>query len=159
MITVSENLDFIFDHQSAEDEAGAQWEAYKRSLQMTARGRQLSMLVGEKPIFLDEKVRRPLQAADLYIWQARKHYMDNHRFPNQKIVVPMNPTLKLFRHIPMDHWPMNEKVLAEQYAQLLKVGERITKRDPSIKLVAAETDRRERRKVRRRAKQLKRKRG
>jgi hypothetical protein len=154
---VREPIDFIFDHQSAENEVLGHWEQFKRTLQMSARGRQLSSLIGEKPFFLDEKDRLPLQAADLYVWQARNHYMDNHRFPNQKIIVPMNPTLKLFRQIPTDHWPMTEKILAEQHKQLVQVGERIKNRDPSINLFAAEADRKERRKVRRKTKRLKRK--
>jgi hypothetical protein len=153
---VREPVDFIFDHQSAESEVIGGWPQYRRSLQFSPRGKQLSPLLGE-PLFLDEKDRKPLQAADLYVWQARKHYMDNHRFKNQKIVVPMNPTLRLFRGIPLFHAPMTEAVLSRQYDSLIRTGERIKKEQPDLKLIAAETDRKLRRKVRKKTRRDKRK--
>jgi hypothetical protein len=155
---IRDQINFIFDDQLGfKDELRQRWPAYKRTLELSARGRQLVPLVGsEEPQFLDEKQRKPLQAADFYIWQARSHYMDNHRFPNQKIIVPMNPTLKLFRHIPTEHWPMTEDVLIRQYQYLVRVGEQFKKDNPLVKLIEAATDRKERRKQRRRTKKQKR---
>jgi hypothetical protein len=151
---VRQPIDFIFDHQSAEGEVVSGWPQYKRSLQLTSRGRQLSPLLGE-PFFSDEKHRRPLQAADLYVWQARNHYLDNHQFTNQKIIVPMNSTLRLFRGIPIFHAAMTEKVLLRQYNGLVRTGEKIKKQQPSLELIAAETDRKLRRKVRRKTRRQK----
>ncbi len=144
---IREPIDFIFDHQSAKKEVFSGWERYKSILQFTQRGRQLSPLFGD-PFFLDEKDRRPLQAADLYVWQARNHYMENHRFKNQKIVVPMNSILRLFRGIPPLHGAMTEAVLLRQYNSLVRTGERLKREQPSLKLIAAEFDRKLRRKAR-----------
>ncbi len=155
---IREPIDFIFDEQTGfKEELRESWPAYKRLYQLTSKGRQLAPLLGAEPTFLDEKDRKPLQAADLYAWQTRDHYVQNHRFNNQKIIVPMNATLKLLRGVPMDHFPMKEPMLIRQHAALVQAGERIKKNDPSIKLIPAATDRKERRKIRRQTKRQKRK--
>jgi hypothetical protein len=157
---IREPIDFIFDEQAGfKEEVRERWPAYKRLYQMTAKGRQLAPLLGSEPLFLDEKERKPLQAADLYAWHARDHYVQNHRFENQKIVVPMSSTLKLLRGIPMDHFPMKEDMLARQHTGLVRHGERIKKEKPSVTLIPAIPDRKKRRQFRKRAKWLKRKKG
>jgi hypothetical protein len=157
---IREPIDFIFDEQAGfKEELRERWPVYKRLYQMTARGRQLAPLLGAEPSFLDEKDRKPLQGADLYAWHARDHYVQNHRFPNQKIVVPMSATMKLLRGIPMDHFPMIEAMLAGQHASLVEHGERIKKEQPSVTLIPAIPDRKKRRQFRKRAKWLKRKKG
>jgi hypothetical protein len=146
-------IDFVFDRQLGhEDEFCRRWSDYKRSLLTSPRGKHLSRLVGKEPVFADEKDRKPLQAADLYVWQARNHYVENHRFPNQKIIVPMNSILRLFRRIPQAHYPMTEPVLKRQLDALVRTGEHLKKMDPLLKLVPAAADRKERRKVRRQTK-------
>ena len=151
-------IDFIFDKQSGHEvEFLQRWPEYKRALLMSPRGKHLSRLIGEDPIFLDEKVRKPLQAADLYAWQARNHYVENHRFPNQKIVVPMTPILRLFRSMPQAHYPMTEFMLKRQLEFLVKAGEQIKKANPSLHLTPAAADRKERRKIRQQTKRQKRK--
>ena len=149
-----EPIDFIFDHQSAEQEVLGNWEQYKRNIQISRRP-YLLPLIGD-PFFLDEKDRRPLQAADLYVWQARNHYVENHRFKNQKIIVPINHTLRLFRGIPTFHAPMTEKVMVRQYNGLVRTGERLKKQNPSLKLIPVEADRKLRRKIRKKTRQQKR---
>lgn len=153
---VREPIDFIFDHQSGEGEVQSNWQQYRRTLQFTPRGKQLAPLLGDV-FFSDEQSRRPLQAADLYVGQARRHYIDNHRLKNQKIVVPMNSILKLFRGIPTFHAPMMEPALLRQYDSLVKTGERIKKEQPSLKLIPIEADRKKRRRVRKRTRLQKRK--
>ena len=146
-------IDFVFDKQTGhQEEFLRQWPTYKQTLLLSPYGRRLSRLVGADPIFADEKDRRPLQAADLYAWQARSHYVENHKFPNQKIVVPMSATLAMFRGIPQAHAPMTEDVLARQLDYLVRVGEDIKKANPSLRLIPASLDRKERRKVRRQTK-------
>jgi hypothetical protein len=157
---IREPIDFIFDEQAGfKDEVRERWPVYKRLYQLTARGRQLVPLLGAEPTFLDEKDRKPLQAADLYAWQARNHYVQNHRFKNQKIMVPMSRTLGLLRGIPRMHFPMDEGMLARQYASLVRRGERIKKEQPLLKLIPAAATRKERRKIRCRTKSQKRKKG
>ncbi len=149
---IKEPIDFVFDEQSGfKDEVRRLWPAYKLSLEYSLRP-DLMRLIGSEPSFLDEKTRLPLQAADLYAWQARKHYVDNHQFNNQKIIVPMNATYRLFRGIPYAHGAMKEDMLKRQHAALLQTGERIAKEQPSVRLIAANPDRKERRKIRRQTK-------
>jgi hypothetical protein len=149
---LNEPIDFIFDRQIGHEvEFRVRYPEFKKAWLLTPRGRHLSRLIGEDPNFLDEKDRRPLQAADFYAWQARSHYMDNHRFPNQKIIVPMNPILKLFRGMPQKHYSMTEAILKEQLTHLVRVGEHLKKTNPSLRLIPLATDRKERKKVRLRA--------
>jgi hypothetical protein len=64
---IREPIDFIFDEQVGfKEEIRDRWPVYKRLYQLTARGRELAPLLGAEPTFLDEKDRKPLQAADLY---------------------------------------------------------------------------------------------
>jgi hypothetical protein len=155
---IREPIDFIFDEQIGfKDEIRERWPVYKRLYQLTAKGRQLAPFLGAEPSFLDEKERKPLQAADLYAWQARDHYIQNHRFKNQKIMVPMSPTLKLLRDIPRMHYPMTEALLARQNAGLVRRGERLKKEQPSLKLIPAHPDRKKRRQFRKLTRRLKRK--
>ena len=105
--------------------------------------------LGEDPIFLDEKDRKPLQSADLYAWQTRNHYVQNHSFQNQKIVVPMNRILGLFRRMPKAHYPINESTLKRQFDRLVRVGEQIKRTRPTIQLVSSASTPKERRKIRR----------
>jgi len=157
---IRDPIDFIFDEQAGfKDELRERWPVYKRLYQLTPRGRQLAPLLGAEPSFLDEKERKPLQAADLYAWQARDHYIQNHKFKNQKIEVPMSATMKLLRGIPRDHFPMTEAMLARQHTSLVQHGERIKKEQPSLTLIPAIPDRKKRRQFRKRAKWLKRKKG
>jgi hypothetical protein len=73
---IREPIDFIFDKQDGyQQEFQRLWPTYKKLMLTSERGRQLSALVGEDPIFLDENGRKPLQAADFYAWQARNHYL------------------------------------------------------------------------------------
>jgi uncharacterized protein DUF3800 len=157
---IRDPIDFIFDEQAGfKDELRERWPVYKRLYQLTSRGRQLAPLLGAEPSFLDEKERKPLQAADLYAWQARDHYVQNHRAKNQKIAVPMSATLKLLRGIPMDHFPVTEAMLARQHTGLVQTGERIKKEQPSLTLIPAHPDRKKRRQFRKLTKRLKRKKG
>ncbi len=157
---IREPIDFIFDEQIGfKEEIRERWPVYKRLYQLTARGRQLTPLLGAEPSFLDEKQRKPLQAADLYAWQARHHYIQNHRFKNQKIIVPMSSTLKLLRGIPRMHFPMDEGMLARQYASLVRRAERIKKEQPSLTLIPAHSEPKKRRQFRKLTRRLKRKKG
>lgn len=157
---IREPIDFIFDEQMGfKDEIRARWPIYKSIYQLTAKGRQLAPLLGAEPVFLDEKDRKPLQAADLYAWQARDYYVKNHQFKNQRIMVPLGPTLKLLRGIPRMHYPMSEGMLARQYASLVRRGEQIKKEQPSLKLIPAAADRKARRRIRRHTRRQKLKKG
>lgn len=152
---VNTTMDFIFDRQIGHElEFRRLWPSYTKLMLETPRGRQLSRLVGE-PMFLDEKDRKPLQAADLYAWLARDHYAQNHRFPNQKIVVPMSPYLRQFRGIPSYHNPLKEDFLARQREYVRKVGEQIKLSNPDLVLTPAAPTRRERKSARKRAKSAK----
>ena len=157
---IRDPIDFIFDEQIGfKDEIRERWPVFKRLYQLTPKGRQLAPLLGAEPAFLDEKKRKPLQAADLYAWQARDHYVQNHRFKNQKFLVPMSPTLGLLRGIPRMHFPMSEEMLARQHRSLVQRGERLKKEDPSMILIPAHPDRKKRRKIRKQTRLLKQKKG
>jgi hypothetical protein len=157
---IRDPIDFIFDEQIGfKDEIREQWPYYKRLYQATAKGRQLAPLLGAEPAFLDEKERKPLQAADLYAWHARDYYLKNHKFENQKIIVPLGRTLGLLRGIPREHFPMSEAMLARQHKSLVARGEILKKEQPSMILIPANPDRKKRRQIRKLTRRLKRKKG
>jgi uncharacterized protein DUF3800 len=146
---VKDPIDFIFDKQDGfEQEAHRQWPLYELALQTSPRG-DLTKLLGDGPFFLDEKQRLPLQAADLYVWQARNHYVENHRLKNQTIIFPMNSTYRLLRPIPYFHRSIKEPELIRQYASLVQTGEMVKSNQPGLTLFDFIPDRRQRRKAHR----------
>jgi len=64
---IFEPVDFIFDDQSESEQCRAAWDLLKISVTPELRN-----LMGEKPLFLDDKRYKPLQAADLFAWWVRK---------------------------------------------------------------------------------------
>jgi Protein of unknown function (DUF3800) len=150
-----EPCDFIFDQQCGfSDEAMRHWEIYKLALGNSLRG-DLLPLIGSPPAFRDEKCFLPLQAADLYAWQARNHYLGNHRVKNQTIQIPMNSVLRGLRPIPRFHRSITEAELIRQHASLLKTGEWLVKERPEVSLIPAGRDKKERRRMRRKARKKK----
>jgi hypothetical protein len=124
---------------------------YKESLKGSIKPELLS-LVGSPPIFRDEKQFLPLQAADLYTWQARNHYVTNNKVKNQTIQIPMNNILGSFRGMPRFHRSIREPELIRQHKSMLETGRRLAKARPNVPLIPAAKDPKERRAVRRRSK-------
>jgi len=148
---VRDACDFIFDEQGASgEEALRHWSLYKVALNGSIR-RELFSLIGSPPIFRDEKEFLPLQAADLYAWQARNHYVENHQVENQTIKIPMNKILDSLRGIPRFHRPITEGELIQQHASMLRTGERFSKERPGVPLIPAADTVKERKAVRKRA--------
>jgi hypothetical protein len=67
---IQEKVDFIFDTSSEEEQHYVlnAWHFWKQNEWFEER----KALFGDPPIFRDDKVFLPLQAADLYAWHARK---------------------------------------------------------------------------------------
>lgn len=87
--------DYIFDtEESFDEEIFAMWPMMKWLVRNSARS-DIENFIGERPIFRDDKSFLPLQAADLYAWQARNHILDNNRVPNQTIKIPPNNILRI----------------------------------------------------------------
>jgi len=64
---LSEPVDFIFDDDAEKTKIPRGWELMKNAARP-----DLSVLMGDMPIFRDDKKTMPLQAADLYAWWAFK---------------------------------------------------------------------------------------
>jgi Protein of unknown function (DUF3800) len=149
-----EKIDFIFDQQCGfSDEAVRHWPLFKFSLETSLRPDLLQM-IGGTPFFQDEKDFLPLQAADLYAWQARNHYVENHRVQNQTVWVPMNNILRMFSNIPSFHRAMKEEELTRQHKSLLETCALVSKTSPNIRLIPPDNDIRERKRIRRRARRV-----
>lgn len=66
-LNLLEPVDFIFDNDSEKTKIPRAWDLMKK-----AARHDLSALMGEMPIFLDDVKTMPLQAADLYAWWVLK---------------------------------------------------------------------------------------
>jgi hypothetical protein len=143
--------DFIFDKQGAFSEEATQWwPMFKWTVENSSKS-DLAKFVGDQPIFRDEKVFLPLQAADLYAWQVRNNYVENHRVPNQTIMIPQSRVLGILTPIPMINreYPTAEVIRLRDH--LLKVGAEYSKAFPEVPLLGPEANPRERRKAHRKA--------
>jgi hypothetical protein len=135
--------DFIFDEQEGfSAEVQAQWSTFKETLRENSRS-DLPTLVGDMPIFRDEKCFLPLQAADLYAWQVRNYFTQN-----RKIIVPVNRVLRQFVGIPMIERPYEEDEIIRLREHLLAIGQHYKVANPGQKLLAYASDKRERRRAR-----------
>jgi Protein of unknown function (DUF3800) len=121
--------DFIFDTQVGfSEEIQTQWSQFKDVVKSASRT-DLPALVGDLPIFRDEKSFLPLQAADLYAWQMRNYFAQN-----QVLIVPVNRVLGQFVQIPMIERNYEEDELIRLRDYLLEIGKKFTAANPKIKL-------------------------
>jgi len=70
LVSINEKVDFIFDTASKREQYFVlnAWHFWKANEWLSER----KVLFGDPPIFGDDKIILPLQAADLYAWHARK---------------------------------------------------------------------------------------
>jgi hypothetical protein len=66
-LNLLEPIDFIFDDDSEKVKIPVGWELMKSTAMP-----EISCMMGDTPIFRDDKKTMPLQAADLYAWWAFK---------------------------------------------------------------------------------------
>jgi hypothetical protein len=147
--------DFIFDeHIGFSLEALRSWPQIKSLLENSARS-DLGNFVGSPPIFRDEKQFLPLQAADLYAWQVRNHYLANHRMKNQTIRFPRNRTLQMLWPIGAINREFSTAEVIRLRDHLLMVGKKFAEDHPSVPLLPPIEDKRERQKAHRNARRPK----
>ena len=141
--------DFIFDEQVGfSAEIQTQWPQFKEIIARSSRS-DLPALVGDMPIFRDEKHFLPLQAADLYAWQMRNYFAQNK---NPKLIVPVNRVLGQLVQIPMIERDYDEAEVIRLRAVLLEIGERFKQANPDQKLHHYSEDKRERKNQRKKSK-------
>lgn len=66
----SEPIDFIFDQSSDKKAILREWDEFQDGL------KHRELLVGNAPIFRDDKSMLPIQAADLIAWWGRQRYLE-----------------------------------------------------------------------------------
>jgi hypothetical protein len=88
-IGLSEPVDFIFDNESEKVQALAAWEHMKRQSLPSIR-----KLLGETPMYRDDRTTLPLQAADLLAWWIRKWTLEDE--PRDVRRFPWNTTRAIF---------------------------------------------------------------
>jgi hypothetical protein len=152
---VSEPCDYIFDQQEGfSDELLKNWPDFKQNLEQSARS-DLAKFVGSPPIFSDEKSFLPLQAADLYAWQIRRYYVNNHGVENQTIFIPPSLTLRMIEHIPAIDREYSTAELVRLREHLVELGEIFSRENPTVHLHAAAADRKQAKRDRSRARRAK----
>jgi hypothetical protein len=138
--------DFIFDTQVGfSAEIQEQWPQFKEVVKSASRT-DLPALVGDLPIFRDEKTFLPLQAADLYAWQMRNYFAQN-----QVLTVPVNRVLGQLVPIPMIERSYEEDEVIRLRNYLLEMGKKFTEANPNIRLRHASDSKGARRQARRKS--------
>lgn len=141
--------DFIFDSQTGfSEEIQSQWPEFKATI-AKAKRKDWPTMVGDLPIFRDEKCFLPLQAADLYAWQMRNYFRQN-----LKLVVPVNRVLGQLVQIPMIERNYEHDEVIRLRTHLLRIGETFKAANPDVPLVQYGKTKSDRKKQRRRAKKI-----
>ena len=146
---IVEPCEFTFDRQqSFEKEAEQWWPVFKQILASSPRS-DIAKFVGDMPSFGDEKVDLPLQAADLYAWQVRRHCLQN-----RVIIAPSTPVLRVLSQIGAINREFSTEEVKRLRAHLQLVGKRHAELFPSVPLVTASADKRTRQRAHRQARHL-----
>lgn len=139
---------FICDEQlGAEEEMRAWWPTLAPLARRTAEERMSKSDLWERispiPEFGNDKVRIPLQAADLYAWQLRKHHERN-----QNLLVPEHKVLRELKSIqPIEwHYETDEMLRLNQHLKLTRA--QFINLNPGRQLYFPSTDKRERKRAR-----------
>ncbi|HEY4926180.1 MAG TPA: DUF3800 domain-containing protein [Roseiarcus sp.] len=86
-----EPIDFVFDEEGEKVNIPAAWAALKRNSHP-----EILAMLGDMPIYRDDKTTMPLQAADLYAWWALKWEREGIRDWANRMPFPWTPK----RNIP-----------------------------------------------------------
>ena len=151
---LTEPIDFIFDEQDGiEEELGHFWPSTKRKSE-NAINNFLRDSFQHMPLFRDEKEFLPLQAADLYAWQVRRHLNNN-----SSLYMPPSHTLRLLSSIPGFDRVFSVGVIKLMGELRRRTARKVLALDPSLKWTGDHEDARVRKanraKARRNPQQLK----
>jgi hypothetical protein len=150
---ISEPCDYIFDQQDGfSSDLLRDWPHFKENLKQSKQS-DLAKFVGGPPIFCDEKAFLPLQAADLYAWQCRRHYINNHKVDGQTIFIPPGIALRMLESIPAIDGEYLSTELIRLREHLVEIGHLVSKETPSLQLHPATSNRREAKRARRKARE------
>lgn len=96
---ISEPIDFIFDEEAEKRHIIESWSRMKLAVPDDIR-----KLMGDTPIYRDDKKVLPLQAADLYAWWVRKWYLEGDMDGVKDLKFPWGAK----RNIPRVHMVFEE---------------------------------------------------
>jgi hypothetical protein len=139
--------DFIFDEQGAFGKEALDWWPNFKAILAGSKRSDIGKFVCDRPIFRDEKLFLPLQAADLYAWHIRRHANRSRR-----LIVPAGVVLRQFDQMPAIGRNYGEAELQRLHAHLLEGGKIFAANNPTIPLVHAGKTKTERRRIRKRTK-------
>lgn len=81
--------DFIFDEQLGFEEAAVRaWRSMKTIIDEPGLPKEMQQWIGSSPVFKDDKIHLPLQAADLFAWSNRRaltHEANQIKLPEQAL--------------------------------------------------------------------------
>jgi Protein of unknown function (DUF3800) len=144
---INEPCDFIFDDQEGvSDEIFRQWANFKETALRVSRS-DFPRFLGERPIFRNDKLYKPLQAADLFANQYRNHL----EFNSGRIIVPPNRILRQLLPISAINHDCTGEELEHLRAHLEKFKDELLERFPAAELFGFASTSRERRLIRKRA--------
>jgi hypothetical protein len=144
---IQQPVDFIFDEQgSIGNEAVAEWDRVKAICADMAKSGRTNFLpyLGSRPIFRDEKTFLPLQAADLYAWQVRRHFYENRG----TLLIPPRKSLRDLGSLPQIHRHLGTDEIKEFGFNLKLTSSRFSVENPEVKQLEFEGSKKAQRRAR-----------
>ena len=138
--------DFVFDEQLGFSEEILGWWDH---LYWPETPSNLKSFIGSRPIWRDEVSFLPLQAADLYAWQTRRHQDENKR-----LFMPMRRPLRRLMDIPFISHQFHEAEVIQLRRQLIYMSECFKQANPNVPMVDALNNPLARKKERKRRKSV-----
>ena len=118
-------FDFVFDRQMGIEEPLQDWWPHIKDI---ARNNGGDRFLGQMPIFRDEKAVLPLQAADLFAWEQRKH-LENNKF----LIVRPSLALRRLRQIRTISTEFTRENLTYVQGEVLKMADQMAADNPGMK--------------------------
>ena len=123
------SFEFFFDQQQGiEQEMLFTWPMVKS---LAAEG-GVEEYLGPVPCFGDEKQFLPLQAADLFAWEHRRH-----QTKNRLLIVPPSALLRRLGEVPTVHVTFTEEALLSMNETLLPMSAQFAKENPATPMLTA----------------------
>jgi hypothetical protein len=110
-LKLAEPIDFIFDAESESGKIHAAWGDYKNS-----QSPEIQKMIGDEPVYKDDKKVMPLQAADLYAWWVRRWQLEDRENHLAELKFPW----RVQRDISRFHIELTEQHFRDEIALMLK---------------------------------------
>jgi hypothetical protein len=128
-LTPPEPCDFVFDEQSKVGETALNWWGMFKHYAEHGSQTNFKPFLGSSPIFGNEKLCFPLQAADFYAWHINRWI-----WQNKKIYMPRPRPLLILDPMKAIEYEFTERKLIELRDFLIEIGRKFAEANPGVPL-------------------------